>query len=666
MVTGRAPFEGETPLAVAHKHKYEPAPDPKKLNPQIPPGLSRIILRCLEKSREKRYQTTEEFLADLTTVEEAPPTAERITPKRKTITHREVTVKFEPRKLLIPTAAVLVLAVASFIIWRYVIPKRTPQLPSPSDKPALPCFILAIGRATPPSIPGMKAGYTGDEKKRAELLEKAVAIDPEFAMAYRGLAAAYSQLRDLPNRRALMRKNLGKALSLADRVSLRERYLIQGYAEKDLAKRYEAYSRLLELYPDDQIGNNQIGVMLSARFGNYAKAVERYEVNIRNRIESYYSYGNAVEGAYRLLGMYDKAINTAKIYINEIQDLPLMHQSLATVYLCLGQYDSALGEVDRALELQSQKDGFNNVKGDIHLLQGDFAGAEREYRKMLQAPEISVQYDGQVKLSRLLLSMGKYYKAVETAREAIDFWKRQGRSDLEKTAKFFLLEVYQLANRIQDASAVVEELEALAGKTGDSNIMNFIAIPKTLLCLRRGAYAEARKLAAEQRKNLERYLEENFKNIPESVFGPKERKTFSRWELWLEGMVELESGNAAEAVKKLGEAISPLPFQRYREDRDNHAQFLWSIGTAYQRAGAIDAAVKTFWDITKLTAGRLWGFVDSYAKSYYMLGKLYEQKGEKAKAAENYRKFLDLWKDADPGLPEVEDAKKRLAGLQTY
>ncbi len=48
-----------------------------------------------------------------------------------------------------------------------------------------------------------------------------------------------------------------------------------------------------------------------------------------------------------------------------------------------------------------------------------------------------------------------------------------------------------------------------------------------------------------------------------------------------------------------------------------------------------------------------------------MLGKIYEQKGWKGKAIEHYEKFLDLWKDADPGISEVEDAKKRVAGLLT-
>jgi len=47
-----------------------------------------------------------------------------------------------------------------------------------------------------------------------------------------------------------------------------------------------------------------------------------------------------------------------------------------------------------------------------------------------------------------------------------------------------------------------------------------------------------------------------------------------------------------------------------------------------------------------------------------MLGKIHEQQGNTAKAIEHYEKFLSLWKDANPGIPEVEDVEKRLAGLK--
>ena len=53
------------------------------------------------------------------------------------------------------------------------------------------------------------------------------------------------------------------------------------------------------------------------------------------------------------------------------------------------------------------------------------------------------------------------------------------------------------------------------------------------------------------------------------------------------------------------------------------------------------------------------------AKGRYQLGIAYEQSGWNTKAVAEYQKFLDLWQNADDGLPEVEDAKKRLAALRT-
>jgi tetratricopeptide (TPR) repeat protein len=85
---------------------------------------------------------------------------------------------------------------------------------------------------------------------------------------------------------------------------------------------------------------------------------------------------------------------------------------------------------------------------------------------------------------------------------------------------------------------------------------------------------------------------------------------------------------------------------------------------AYYEHGKYEKAVEEYIRITQLTTGRLW-YGDIYAKSFYSLGKIYEQLGNTSQAIEHYEKFLTLWKDADPGLPEVDVAKKRLAGLKS-
>ena len=57
MLTGRLPFEGDSPVRVALKHTKESPPDPRKINAEIPEEISRVILKCLEKGKEKSNLT---------------------------------------------------------------------------------------------------------------------------------------------------------------------------------------------------------------------------------------------------------------------------------------------------------------------------------------------------------------------------------------------------------------------------------------------------------------------------------------------------------------------------------------------------------------------------------------------------------------------------------
>jgi tetratricopeptide (TPR) repeat protein len=90
---------------------------------------------------------------------------------------------------------------------------------------------------------------------------------------------------------------------------------------------------------------------------------------------------------------------------------------------------------------------------------------------------------------------------------------------------------------------------------------------------------------------------------------------------------------------------------------------MYFLGQAYYKTGQIDEAIEELEGIIPLTMGRLY-YGDIYARSFYMLGKIFEEKGWKGKAIENYEKFLRLWKEADPGIAEIEEAKQRLARLK--
>jgi serine/threonine protein kinase len=135
MVTGQVPFKGDSPFTIGVKHKSETPQNPKEINTDIPEDLSRVILKCLEKDKERRYQSAGDLRSELENIERGIPTAERIVPKRKPITSKEITVTFRLKKLLIPSIVVVALSVAAVIIWQ-LFPKKG-AFPPPSAEPSI-------------------------------------------------------------------------------------------------------------------------------------------------------------------------------------------------------------------------------------------------------------------------------------------------------------------------------------------------------------------------------------------------------------------------------------------------------------------------------------------------------------------------------------------------
>ncbi len=130
MTTGRLPFEGETFVSIALKQKTEVPRMPKELNPLLPDDFNRLILRCLERDREKRFQSADELLIDLAKIEKGVPTTERVLPSVPS-TSRHVTVSFNPPKLIVPALAVLVViaaAVGFFLLRKPGGPALNPKL----------------------------------------------------------------------------------------------------------------------------------------------------------------------------------------------------------------------------------------------------------------------------------------------------------------------------------------------------------------------------------------------------------------------------------------------------------------------------------------------------------------------------------------------------------
>jgi len=135
---------------------------------------------------------------------------------------------------------------------------------------------------------------------------------------------------------------------------------------------------------------------------------------------------------------------------------------------------------------------------------------------------------------------------------------------------------------------------------------------------------------------------------------------------FLSAEILLQDGYPDKAIAVLEKTsfISFMDIWSSEDTTDANIHFYKDLlARAYQQKGEIDKAIEEYERLITFDPESEERYL-IHPKYYYRLAKLYEQQGDTAKATEHYEKFLDLWKDADPGIAEVEEAKKKLAALK--
>jgi tetratricopeptide (TPR) repeat protein len=125
---------------------------------------------------------------------------------------------------------------------------------------------------------------------------------------------------------------------------------------------------------------------------------------------------------------------------------------------------------------------------------------------------------------------------------------------------------------------------------------------------------------------------------------------------------EGSSQRAIDVLKKMSPPRPPFVFDTFKLIAYNLPPLKDILARAYQQNGEIEKAIAEYERLITFNPKNPSRCLIHPLYSY-RLARLYDKKGMKDKARAQFERFLDLWKDADAGLPEVEDARKRLAGL---
>ena len=459
---------------------------------------------------------------------------------------------------------------------------------------------------------------------------KALEFDSTFAMAYYRLA----QVEDGAEEKEL----IAKAVEYSDKVNWKEKHYIESLEARisgNYAEAIKQLRKIVERYPEEK----EAFVLL----GYYLWALEELEEAVRSltkaiELDSLYKLAyNQLAYAYDDIGDFDKSIWAINKYISLAPDEANPYDSRGDLYRYNGKLDQAIESYKKAEQI---KPGFSlSSLGHSYLFKREYAKAESCYKKMASSSDKDTRSWGRSYLAFIPLYQGKFEEALRVLDDGIAADRMEEVEEASQEDKHILkATIYREKQDLESALKEVECAMEIAGKIRPDASLHWRPIYIGLLA-ENGEFEKAEEMA----KALKKHIEE---------FGEKDPYLFSSYlkpSYWHTlGEIEFSKGNFEAAMANFEKAVG------YYEDLE--------IARAYLAVGRLGEAVTL---LEKILSRYDQGRISSVAvKGYYLLGLAYEKSGWSKKAIEQYEEFLEIWKDADPGIPEVEDAKERLEKLR--
>jgi len=476
-------------------------------------------------------------------------------------------------------------------------------------------FDKPLDEATTPSLEALQAYTEGDRLAREKgdtdalpFLKRAVELDPNFARAYASLGVRYNNL----GQASLAIENVRKAYELRDRVSEREKYYISctyfTLVTGELEKAIQQYELWIQDYPRDYVAATNLGVN------------------------------------YFTLGQFERAAAVTRDALRLEPASILGYNNLGVAYFSMNRLDEAKSTFDEALARKLDGPYLRQSIYYLDFLRKDAPGMQQQFAWAMGKPGaedilLSAESDTQADYGRLQKARQLSAQAEESAK----------RNDSKETAAFWQgNEALREAEFGNPADALKQAREALNLAPGRD-----VKVEAALALARGGDVTAAGKLV--DGLNQEFPLDTLMQNY---------------WLPTVRAAIELQRHDSAKAIAILQastpyELADPPPFS---------AGTMYPVylrGEAYLSAGL--SAGKTGAEDGGLAAAEFQKILDHSgvivnfplsALSRLGLGRARALSGDLASARTAYQDFFALWKDADPDIPILRQAKAEYAKLK--